>query len=89
MVKSGNVEVIPDPVIRNYLAAMGAVRSLTYRVIEHADHALSELPWQQAYASVLLGWLNEIVTIAREDGTTPEIRLGLSSSLRRKPYNPA
>jgi len=89
LVKSGNDEVIPDPVTRNYLAALGRVRSLTYRVIEQADHALSEQPWQQAYASLLLGWVNEMVIAAREDGATPEIRIGLPPTLRREPDNPA
>jgi pimeloyl-ACP methyl ester carboxylesterase len=88
LVKSGCDEVIPDPVTRNYLAALGRVRSLTYRVIEHADHALSEQPWQQIYASLLLGWVNEMVIAAREDGA-PEARIGLAPSLRREPDNPA
>lgn len=89
LVKSGCDEVIPAPVTRNYLAALGGVCSLTYRVIQHADHALSEQPWQHAYASLLLGWLNEMVTAAREDGTAPEVRIGLSPSLRHEPDNPA
>ncbi len=89
IVKSGCDEVIPDPVTRSYLAALCGVRSLTYRVIEQADHALSEQPWQHAYASLLLGWLNEVVTIAREDGTEPDSPIGLPPSLRREPDNPA
>jgi dienelactone hydrolase len=89
LVKSGNDEVIPHPVIGNYLAALGSVRSLTYRVIEQADHALSEQPWQQAYASLLLGWVNEMVITAREDGVALEARVGLATSLRRGPDNPA
>jgi pimeloyl-ACP methyl ester carboxylesterase len=89
VVKSGCDEVIPDPVIGNYMAALGRVRSLTYRVIAHADHALSEQPWQQAYASLLLGWVNEMVIAAREDGVAPDTRIGLAPSLRREPDNPA
>ena len=85
-VKYGCDEIISDQVIRNYLAALSGVRSLTYRVIEHADHALSEHHWQQAYASLLLGWLNKMVTLA---GTTPETWIGLPASLRREPDNPA
>ena len=89
LVKSGSDEVIPDPVIGNYLAALSAVRSLTYRVIADADHALSEEPWQQAYASFLLGWANEMVVAAREDGVSAAAQIGLPSSLRREPPNPA
>jgi hypothetical protein len=48
-------EVIPDSGISNYPTALGRVRSLIYRVIADADHALSEQPWQQSYASLLLG----------------------------------
>ncbi|MFZ5510713.1 MAG: alpha/beta hydrolase, partial [Pseudomonadota bacterium] len=36
-------------------------RSLTYRVIEGADHGLSEQRWQQAYTSLLVNWLTEMV----------------------------
>ena len=89
LVKSGCDEVIPEPVIANYQAALGKVRSLTYRVIEEADHGLSEQPWQQAYASLLLGWVNEMVITAREDGVALEARVGLATSLRRGPDNPA
>ena len=89
LVKSGSDEIIPDPVIRNYLAALGGVRSLTYRVIAEADHGLSEQPWQQVYASLLLGWANEMVIAAREDGVASEARVGLPASLQREPPNPA
>jgi dienelactone hydrolase len=89
LVKSGSDEVIPSPVIGNYLAALGRVRSLTYRVIAGADHALSEQPWQQTYASLLLGWANEMVVAAREDGVGSETRVGLAASLQREPPNPA
>jgi hypothetical protein len=89
LVKSGADEVIPAPVTRNYLAALTGVRSLTYRVIEGADHALSEQPWQQLYASLLLGWINEMIVGAREDGGSPESRIGLPPTLRREPDNPA
>ena len=89
LVKSGKDEVIPDPVTRNYLAALTGVRSLTYRVIDGADHALSEQHWQQYYASLLLGWINEMIVAAREDGAVPESRIGLPPTLRREPDNPA
>lgn len=89
LVRSGKDEVIPEPVIRNYLVALTGVRSLTYRVVEGADHALSEQPWQQFYASLLLGWINEMVIAARENGAGPESRIGLPPTLRREPDNPA
>src|SRR5262249_37220866 len=52
--------VVPHPVIESYLAACVHARSLTYRVLEGADHGLSEEPWRSAYAALLVSWLNEM-----------------------------
>ena len=41
---------------------------MTYRVIEGADHGLSEERWQQAYTSLLVNWATEMVLGAREGG---------------------
>jgi hypothetical protein len=59
---------VPHPAIANYLAAFERAHSLTYRVIEGADHGLSEKPWQQAYTSLLVNWATEMVLGAREGG---------------------
>jgi dienelactone hydrolase len=66
IVESEHDDIIPHPAIANYLAAFGKAHSLTYRVIESADHALSEERWQQAYTSLLVNWTTEMVLGARE-----------------------
>jgi pimeloyl-ACP methyl ester carboxylesterase len=66
IVESERDHIVPHPAIANYLAAFGKAHSLTYRVIESADHALSEERWQQAYTSLLVNWATEMVLGARE-----------------------
>jgi hypothetical protein len=73
IVESEHDDIIPHPVIENYLAACKGAHSLTYRVIEGADHALSDEPWQQAYTSLLLNWATEMVLGAREEGAAPGV----------------
>src|ERR671912_1621607 len=83
IVESDNDDIIPHPVIENYLAAFKGAHSLTYRVIEGADHALSEEPWQQAYTSLLLNWATEMVLGAREGGAAPEAHTQVRPSPQR------
>jgi pimeloyl-ACP methyl ester carboxylesterase len=65
VVESERDEVVPHPAVANYLAAFGKARSLTYRVIAGADHALSEAAWQDAYTALLVDWATEMVLGAR------------------------
>ena len=66
LVESEHDDVVPHPAVASFRAAFGRARSLTYRVIEGADHGLSEEPWQRAYTSLLVGWVTEMVLGARE-----------------------
>ena len=66
IVESEHDDIIPHPVIANYMAAFEKAHSLTYRVIEGADHGLSEEPWQQAFTTLLVNWATEMVLGARE-----------------------
>jgi dienelactone hydrolase len=50
-------EVIPHAVVANYAAAFAHARSLTYRVIDGADHGLSEKRWDESLTELLVGWL--------------------------------
>jgi hypothetical protein len=59
LVESERDEIIPHPAVANYIAALANAHSLTYRVIEGADHSLSREPWQQAYTDLLVGWFSE------------------------------
>jgi uncharacterized protein len=61
LVESERDEIIPHPAVANYIAALANAHSLTYRVIEGADHALSQEPWERAYTELLVDWLSEMI----------------------------
>lgn len=61
VVESEHDEVIPHPAIANYIAALANAHSLTYRVIESADHSLSRDDWQRAYTELLVHWMSEML----------------------------
>ena len=75
-------DVVPPPVIANYRAACADARSLTFRMIDGADHGLSRPEWQQAYTSILVNWATEMVVGARQGAaaatsdTLPPLRRG-------------
>jgi hypothetical protein len=56
---------VPHSTIANYMTAFRHARSMTYRVIADADHALSEVPSRQAYTALLVDWIREMVLGAR------------------------
>jgi uncharacterized protein len=60
VVESEHDEIVPHPAVANYVSALANARSLTYRVIEGADHGLTQEAWKQAYTDLLLGWLAEM-----------------------------
>jgi pimeloyl-ACP methyl ester carboxylesterase len=66
IIESENDDIVPHPTIENYLEASKRAHSLTYRVIEGADHGLSQEPAQRAYTSLLVNWLTEMVFTARQ-----------------------
>ena len=61
VVESEQDTVVPHQVIVNYREAFITARSLTYRVIPGADHALSGESCQRAYTALLVTWLTEMV----------------------------
>jgi hypothetical protein len=61
LVESEHDAVIPHQVIVNYREACISAKSLTYRLIEGADHGLSTEPMQNAYTLLLVKWFTEIV----------------------------
>jgi pimeloyl-ACP methyl ester carboxylesterase len=61
IVESEMDDVVPHPVIANYLAACTGAQSVTYRMIEGADHSLSDASWQLTSTSFLLQWLKDRV----------------------------
>lgn len=80
LVESEHDDIIPHPTIASYRTAFDKAHSLTYRVIEGADHGLSDPLWQQAYTSILVNWMREMVLGAREGGGTPEVHARLAGS---------
>lgn len=72
IVESEQDTVVPHQVVVNYREAFVGARSLTYRVIPGADHALTGEPCQRAYTNVLVTWLTEIAFGMRgAEGTAP------------------
>lgn len=66
LVESELDHVVPHPVIENYRAAFLRTRSMTYRVIRDADHALAKPEWSEAYTGMLLKWFAEMLDQAKE-----------------------
>ena len=89
IVESERDDIIPHPVIANYVAAFENAHSLTYRVIAEADHQLSDPAWQEAYTSLLLNWAGEMVLGAREGGGAPGVHTRSGASPQRGPPQPA
>jgi pimeloyl-ACP methyl ester carboxylesterase len=89
IVESEHDDIVPHPVIANYMAAFQKAHSVTYRVIQNADHGLSEELWQQAYTSLLVNWATEMVVGARESGAAPSAHTRLRPSPNRGPPCPA
>jgi pimeloyl-ACP methyl ester carboxylesterase len=73
VVESEHDAYVPAQVIANYREALSGAVSLTYRVLEGADHGLSQTASQQAYTGVLVDWLREMIERARADARTAAI----------------
>ena len=69
IVESGHDHLVPPATIVSFRNAFTRTHSLTYRIIDNADHALSAVACQQAYTALLLGWTTEMVFGARAGGT--------------------
>ena len=65
LVESAEDTIIPHPVIESYREACHNARSLTYRVIEKADHALSDPRAREAYSALLVNWITEMIAGVR------------------------
>ncbi|NYT81475.1 alpha/beta fold hydrolase [Alcaligenaceae bacterium] len=72
LVESEHDHLVPHATIMSYRAAFRNSHSLTHRVVDGADHALSSKICQQAYTSILVGWITEMVVGARV-GSRPGI----------------
>lgn len=66
LVQSEHDRIVPAQVIDNYRGAFERARSVAYRVLEGADHGLSEPRAQQVYTTMLCEWLWARLREARE-----------------------
>jgi dienelactone hydrolase len=73
IVESEHDNVVPHPVIENYVAAFSNAKSLTARTIDGADHGLSEKSMRKAYTELLIKWLTEMIAGARENAAKSKI----------------
>ena len=73
IVESEHDDTVPHATIQNYVEAATHAHSLTYRVIEDADHGLSQEPAQRAYTALLVSWFAEMVFGARQGGPTAHV----------------
>lgn len=72
LVESEHDHLVPRSTIMSYRAAFQHAHSMTHRVIDNADHALTDKTAQQAYTSILVNWITEMVMGARV-GKSPRI----------------
>ncbi|EHK64459.1 alpha/beta hydrolase family protein [Achromobacter arsenitoxydans] len=62
---------IPHSTIMSYRSAFRRSHSLTHRILDGADHALTDKASQQAYTSILVNWVTEMVMGARVGRARP------------------
>jgi pimeloyl-ACP methyl ester carboxylesterase len=70
VVESQHDSIIPAQVVANYCGALTRTASTTHRVLEGADHSLSSEAFQQAYTTLLVSWMGEMVRGARAESQT-------------------
>jgi pimeloyl-ACP methyl ester carboxylesterase len=88
IVESENDDTVPHETIENYLEASKHAHSLTYRVIEGADHGLSQEPAQRAYTALVVSWLTEMVFGARQGGPVAKLSASAGASPREAKPQP-
>ncbi len=58
--------VVAHPAVASYAGAFRQAHSLTYRVLDGADHRLSDPECRAASRNIVSNWMREMVTAARE-----------------------
>jgi dienelactone hydrolase len=75
IVASEHDELIPPETIHGYRAAFRNARSMTYRIVAGADHALSGEESQRAYNNLLVDWMREMVLGARRGAKLQQLEI--------------
>jgi hypothetical protein len=65
LVESEHDKLVPHTTLASWIGAFRCARSLTYRVIAGADHALSDEAHKRDYTGLLVRWITEMVLGAR------------------------
>ena len=73
IVEAEHDDLIPHSTIMSYRSAFARAHSMTHRIIDGADHALTDKDAQRAYTSVLQNWVEEMVVGARIGGRATHI----------------
>jgi pimeloyl-ACP methyl ester carboxylesterase len=88
IIESENDDTVPHMTIENYREAAKHARSLTYRVIDDADHGLSDDSAQRAYTALLVNWLTEMIFGARQGGPAAQGSARSGAAPREAPPQP-
>src|SRR4051812_44848869 len=75
IVESGNDAIIPHEVIQNYRNAYTQACSLTYRVLEGADHGLTDPSCRSAYTTLLVSWIIDRIASDRMSDAPAQQRI--------------
>lgn len=67
LVESEQDDYVPHSTLMSYRSAFGSAHSLTHRIVDGADHALSSEQSQKAYSAMLTAWISEMIIGARLD----------------------
>lgn len=68
LIQAEHDDLVPHSTLLSYRRAFERAHSLTYRVVDGADHAMSSESCQQAYTSLLVGWATEMIVGKRIGG---------------------
>lgn len=71
LIEAEHDDVVPHATLMSYRGAFERAHSLTYRVVDGADHAMSSEVCQQAYTSLLVGWATEMIVGSRIGSPDP------------------
>lgn len=61
LVESEHDEHVPHATLMSYRAAFRQAHSLSHRIIDAADHSLSDRVAQESYTNILVNWITEMV----------------------------
>lgn len=71
LIEAERDDIVPHQTLLNYRAAFENARSLTYRVVEGAEHAMERDCDQQAYTTLLVSWATEMIVGRRIGAAQP------------------